>query len=133
VRTERWKYIRYSYTDIPLTPPADAVRSATFQNMRSLRDAGKLTPEQSRCFTTPRPTEELFDLDADPWELKNLAQEAEFETVLAEMRQRLDRWIQTTKDQIPTQRTPDKFDRESGTPLTPRRTPSKHKTTEKVN
>src|SRR5262249_32279388 len=45
VRTARYKFIRNSYTDIPLTPPADAVRSPTFQDMIRLHDAGKLTPQ----------------------------------------------------------------------------------------
>ncbi len=33
VRSQRFKYIRNWYTDVPGTPPADAVRSPTFQAM----------------------------------------------------------------------------------------------------
>ena len=64
---------RTAYADLPNTPPADAVRSLTFQAMRRLRDAGRLTPEQMTCFTRPRPKEELYDAEADPHELRNLA------------------------------------------------------------
>jgi arylsulfatase A-like enzyme len=120
VRTSRWKYIRYSYTDIPLTPPGDAVRSATFQAMRSLRDAGQLTADQQRCFVTPRPAEELFDLTADPHELHNLATDPAHAATLEAHRAELDRWIVATDDRVPTQRQPDKYDREFGKPLQPR-------------
>ena len=53
VRSERFKYIRNDDHDRPLTPPADAVRSPTFEAMRRLRDAGKLTPTQQACFVQP--------------------------------------------------------------------------------
>src|SRR5262249_2016006 len=65
-RSERFKYIRTHDNDRPLTPPADAVRSPTFQAMRRMRDEGKLTPEQRACFVLPRPAEELYDTEADP-------------------------------------------------------------------
>ena len=46
-RSERFKYIRNDDNASPLSPPADAVRSPTFQAMRRLRDAGKLTPSSA--------------------------------------------------------------------------------------
>jgi N-sulfoglucosamine sulfohydrolase len=49
------------------------VRSPTFVAMRRLRDEGKPTPAQQSCFVSPRPAEELYDVDADPDELVNLA------------------------------------------------------------
>ena len=88
-RSERFKYIRNDDTENPLTPPADAVRSPTFVAMRRLRDDGKLTPAQRSCFVSPRPAEELYDLDADPHELVNLAGDPKFAEVLAGMRRAL--------------------------------------------
>jgi arylsulfatase A-like enzyme len=117
VRTERFKYIRNEYTDLPNTPPADAVRSPTFQAMRKLRDAGELKPEQMTCFTRPLPVEELYDLKSDPHELSNLADQAAFRGELARLRAELDRWKAETKDATPVERTADEFDRELGTPL----------------
>jgi arylsulfatase A-like enzyme len=117
VRTTRYKYIRHSYTDIPLTPPADAVKGATFQAMRTLRDAGKLTPEQRVVFTKPRPAEELYDVQADPDELKNLAADPTHADRLKELRAALDRWAKETNDAVPAERTPDGFDRETGVQL----------------
>ena len=116
VRTRRWKYIRNYYRDVPGTPPADAVRSPTFEAMRRLRDEGKLTPAQQSVFVAPRPHEELYDLSQDPHELRNLAGDPELEGVLAELRGRLKAWAEETDD-VDTPRRPDGFDRETGLPL----------------
>ena len=86
VRSERFAYIRNDDHEMPLTPPADAVRSPTFRTMRRLRDEGKLTPAQRGCFVRPRSAEELYDVDADPHELHNLAGEPAFAKTLDEMR-----------------------------------------------
>ena len=86
VRTARYKYIRNAYPDLLGTPPADAVKGPTFQAMRRLRDAKKLAPQQMACFVAPRPAEELYDLEADPQELHNIATQAEMASQLAEMR-----------------------------------------------
>lgn len=117
VRTARYKYIRNYYTDIPGTPPADAVRSPTFVAMRSLRDAGKLPPSQMGCFRVPRPGEELYDLENDPHELTNLAAESAHAETLAKMRRLLAAWERETDDRVPVSRRPDEFDRETGEQL----------------
>ncbi len=114
VRSQQYLYIRNAFVDLPGTPPADAVRSITFQAMCKLRDQGKLPPEQMGCFVTPRATEELYDVRADPYQLRNLAGDAKYATALAEMRQVYEGWVRRTEDKIPQTPTPDKFDRETG-------------------
>jgi arylsulfatase A-like enzyme len=123
VRTERYKYIRNEYPDLPNTPPADAVRSLTFQSMRKLRDEEKLKEAQKTCFTKPLPEEELYDIQADPHELKNLAFDPKFTAEVAELRGALDAWKKETRDATPVARTSDGFDRESGEPLPGRKRP----------
>ncbi|MGI8978947.1 MAG: sulfatase family protein [Pirellulaceae bacterium] len=123
VRTERFKYIRNEYPDLPNTPPADAVRSLTFQSMRKLRDEGTLKDTQTTCFTKPLPEEELYDIQADPHELKNLAADPKFAAELAELRGALDAWKKQTRDDAPATRTPDEFDRETGQPIPGRKRP----------
>lgn len=121
VRTDRFKYIRNAFPNLPGTPPADAVRSPTFVEMRRLRDEKKLTPEQQMVFATPRPAEELYDTEADPHELKNLAADPDRAGTLAEMRATLDAWQKETADVRPQEPRKDGFDRESGLPVEPRR------------
>jgi arylsulfatase A-like enzyme len=123
VRSERFKYIRNFDSSLPLTPPADAVRSPTYRAMRRLRDEGKLGPAQRACFVSPRPEEELYDLDADPDELHNLASDRAFGEVLAGLRRALDDWQRATDDRAPVRLSPDEFDRETGAPLPDRTRP----------
>jgi arylsulfatase A-like enzyme len=120
VRTERYKYIRNSYPDLPYTPPLDAVRSLTFGAMRRLRDRGELRAEQGQCFVPV--SEELYDTQADPDEVRNLAGRPDQASVLASLRRSLADWQRETQDREPTQRPPERYDRETGEPLpgTPR-------------
>lgn len=117
VRDERFKYIRNAYPELNRNPPADAVRSLTFAEMKRLRDAGKLTPAQADVFTRPRPAEELYDTQQDPHELNNLAGDPKYQGELKRLRTALDRWAAETGDVPPAVRSEDEFDRETGAPL----------------
>jgi len=117
VRTAQFKYIHNFWTELPATPPADAVESMTFQEMRRLRDAGKLDAAQMSCFVTPRPAEELYNVATDPQELKNLAGDAKYADTLKQLRGQLDEWRKETKDFVPSPRPVDTFDRETGEQL----------------
>jgi N-sulfoglucosamine sulfohydrolase len=123
VRSERFKLIRNDYRDLPNSPPADAVRSPTFAELLRLRDARKLTPPLEACFAKPLPKEELYDLDADPHELTNLAADPKHAETLAKLREALDDWARDTKDFVPKDRTPDECDRVTGQPLQKRKGP----------
>jgi arylsulfatase A-like enzyme len=117
VRSKTHLYIRNAFPELPCTPPADAVRSPTFQAMRLLRHQGKLPFWQLSSFSKPRPTEELYDVLIDPHQLNNLAADPKQAEVLAKMSSVLDEWIERTGDRIPENPTPDKFNRETGRPL----------------
>jgi arylsulfatase A-like enzyme len=127
VRSERFKYIRNDDHEWPLTPPADAVRSPSFQAMRRLRDVGKLSPAQRACFVTPRPAEELYDVEADPHESVNLAGDSRYVDVLDGMRRALREWVRETADILPEKLNSDEFDRETGNPLPNRARPRQKK------
>ncbi len=122
VRTLKYKYIRNDYADLAGTPPADAVRSPTFQALRRRRDAGKLEPEQRQCFGK-RPEEELYDVESDPHELENLAGDSRYVRILDKLQDALEAWEASTQDVKPASRTPDEFDRETGEPLPTRKRP----------
>ena len=114
VRGSRFLYIRNHYTDIPLTPPADAVGGPTYQEMRRLNKASELTPVQAMPFRQPRPTEELYDSTTDPFQMRNLAGDPAHAAVLSEMRAELLKWEKATEDIVPGERRPDEFDRDTG-------------------
>jgi len=85
--------------------------------MCRLRDAGKLAPQQLGCFLKPRPEEELYDTETDPHELRNLASDPSYAATLNQLRRALVEWQRITVDRLPETRTPDEFDRETGSPL----------------
>ncbi len=116
IRTQKYKYIKNYYPDLPNTPSADVLRDRTWKSMVQQNKAGTLEEAQKRCFEIPRPEEELFDIVADPYELNNLAQNKAYADVLNDMRARLRTIREKTKDYMPTERTPDDFFRETGLP-----------------
>lgn len=123
VRDERYKLIRNDYPDLPHTPPADAIRSLTFEEMKRLRDEKKLTQAQFAVFQAPIPRYELYDCEADPHELKNLANDPEQKATFDRLNKALETWGHETKDFVPAFRTPDDYSRETGTLLRPRQVP----------
>jgi len=114
VRSSRYLYIRNEYPDLPGTPPADAVRSMTYESMVSEHAEGRLAAEHSATFTVPRSREELYDTETDPHSLRNLADDEKYADTLEELREALDRWKVETKDEAPAVRRPDEFDRTTG-------------------
>ncbi len=83
VRSKRFKLI-YNVTPKMEYAPVDSAGGPGWQQILEAHKAGKLSPEIERAyFTQPRPVMELYDLDADPSELNNLAGKAEFKDVQA--------------------------------------------------
>ena len=66
--------------------------------LRKANAAGTLDPVQKQLFAPTRPKEELYDLDADPHEIRNLANDPAMQTTLATMRQQLSDWMDSTND-----------------------------------
>ena len=116
ILSQEWKLIRNDYVDLPSTPSADAGRSLTFQAMKRLKELEQLTPAQMACFQQPRSKYELYHLKNDPFELTNLFDDPEFVSIQRELMDALEAWSRTTQDYIPSQRTPDEFDRLTGQP-----------------
>lgn len=99
VRSERYKYIRNYFPNRPyLQPNRYKDDKAIVQAIRRLHGEGKLNREQSLIMAETRPAEELYDLRADPHELRNLAADPAHASALREHRTQLESWIQRTDD-----------------------------------
>lgn len=72
-------------------------KQPAFREWRDLANAGKLNPVQSAFFKA-RPAEMLFDLESDPHETKNLANDPAHAKVLAELRAELQQRLKALPD-----------------------------------
>ncbi|MFN8856102.1 MAG: sulfatase [Planctomycetaceae bacterium] len=100
IRTHRWKYIRNGFPGRPLLQP-NAYKDAKpiVQRLRELQTAGTLTAEHEQLLFAPtRPREELYDLQHDPDELRNLAGDARSAAELARFRELLTAWQTESND-----------------------------------
>jgi arylsulfatase A-like enzyme len=120
VRTTRFKLIRTdAYTELPLCTAADVGGSATFQALRVRARAGRLTTAQRRLFEAPRARLELYDLVADPWELRNVAEDPRYAEELRELTGVLQKWMEESDDFPAAYRVrDDNTDRITGLPFT---------------
>jgi arylsulfatase A-like enzyme len=120
VRTARFKLIRTdAYTELPLCTAADIGGSASFQALRVLVKAGRLTAAQRRLFEAPRARLELYDLAADPWELRNVADDPRYAKDVRELAGVLQQWMEESDDFPAAYRVrDDNTDRISGVPFT---------------
>jgi N-sulfoglucosamine sulfohydrolase len=120
VRTSRFKLIRTdSYTELPLCTAADIGSSASFQDLRVRAKAGRLTVAQQRLFEVPRARLELYDVVADPWELRNVAEDPRYGRELRELTAVLQKWMEQSDDFPAAFRVrDDNTDRITGLPFT---------------
>lgn len=95
VRTERFKYIRNALPAVPyMQRNAYKERNyPTWNLVKRLHKEGTLTQAADLFAAETKPIEELYDLQADPHEVRNLAAEPAFAAQLREMRGRLDKWL----------------------------------------
>ncbi|WP_372949116.1 sulfatase [Mariniphaga sp.] len=117
IRNHKYLYIRNAFPELNASPPADAVRSITYQEMIKMHKDSELNENQLDCFIAPRKAEELFDLVNDPFQHSNLAGNPEYANALDEMRKLLDNWIVEFDDKVPENPSPDTFDRWTGEKL----------------
>jgi len=103
VRDARYRYIHNFTPERPfLQPNQYKEHSYPVWNLLKQLDAqGKLTPVQKVLTAPTMPPEELYDLEADPHEIHNLAtsSDPEHQAVLTRLRSVLERWIKETNDQ----------------------------------
>jgi arylsulfatase A-like enzyme len=99
VRSQQYKYIRNFMSYRPHTQPSrykDAKQIVI--SMKKLHKEGTLNELQRRIFNPTRPTEELYDLQSDPFEINNLAANSKYTKQLEKMRTILYNWMAETND-----------------------------------
>ena len=99
VRTNRFKYIRNYLPERPHMQP-NRYKDAK-EIVIALRDwhaSGRLDATQELLFAPARAPEELYDLDNDPFEINNLANNPEYADVLKQLRGEHERWVVESDD-----------------------------------
>ena len=111
VRTERYKYIRNFLPERPyLQPCAYKDKKDILVALRAAHAAGGLTAAQAQILALTRPPEELYDLQYDPHEINNLADDAQHRETLLGLRKQLDDWMEATNDHGREPESPEMYD-----------------------
>ncbi|NBC65965.1 MAG: sulfatase-like hydrolase/transferase [Bacteroidetes bacterium] len=99
VRTKKYMYIRNYMPYLPYMQQSVIFSDIkwSFAELHRARSEG-LLPQSGEAMFRPRPKEELYNVQADPFELNNLADDPDYRFVLEEMRMRLNSWVLETKD-----------------------------------
>lgn len=99
VRDEHWLYIRNFMPHLSWMQPEGYSDASTFrQEFKRLAAAGDLNAAAMTYAAPQRPLEELYDTEADPHQLHNLATDPAHAETLATMRAELRRWQLATRD-----------------------------------
>jgi arylsulfatase A-like enzyme len=101
VVSKKHKFIYNALWQLPYTP-VDFNNDPFWRELRQMHQDGKLSPEHSRLYFSPtRPMFELFDLEADPAELKNLAGTKDVAAVEKQLKAALQEWMILERDFLP--------------------------------
>jgi uncharacterized sulfatase len=99
VRDKKYHYIKNFEPQLSYAQPiAYMDEMPTMKEWRRLNAEGKLVGPQKLFFRTDRPAEELYDTEADPHEINNLADSPKHKEILVRLRKALDDWQKDTKD-----------------------------------
>jgi N-sulfoglucosamine sulfohydrolase len=96
IRTRQYKYILNLAHQLPYPFASDLYASPTWQGV--LKRGDEMFGKRKVDPYINRPREELYDLESDPNEVKNLATDPAMANVLADLRKRLKQWQENTKD-----------------------------------
>ena len=99
VHDGRYQYIRNFMPHRPrMQRSFFSERTPIRQEIRRLHAERKLKGDQAWLMAPMKPVDELYDLQADPWEMKNLAGKPQHAERLKRMRQKLYDWMLETRD-----------------------------------
>ncbi|MFZ0428702.1 MAG: sulfatase-like hydrolase/transferase [Acidobacteriota bacterium] len=99
VRDRRYRLIRNFFPDKPyILPVAYRNRMPTMQEILRLDRQGALSGPQALWARKTRPPEELYDTEADPWEINNLIDDPEHREIAQRLRTALADWREEIHD-----------------------------------
>jgi arylsulfatase A-like enzyme len=101
VRDARYRYIRNFTPDRPFLQPNEYKEKQypVWNLLKHLHTEGKLTTAQDFMCAPTMPAEELYNLESDPHEVRNLAGLPEHQRTLRRLSRVLEKWIDDTNDQ----------------------------------
>ena len=97
LRDQRYKYHRNIAWQLDFPFAGDLYGALSFQGMRNMKPPVKIGERLLKDYIQ-RPPEQLFDLEADPNEVINLADQPKYANVIREMRAKLEEWQRSTDD-----------------------------------
>jgi N-sulfoglucosamine sulfohydrolase len=98
---KRYKLIYNALWQLPYQP-VDFAGDAFWKELQQMSKDGKLSPLSRRLYFSPtRPMFELFDLETDPSEFKNLIDSPEHAAVARELKAALQEWMILERDYLP--------------------------------
>ena len=97
--TPRFKYLRNYLTDRPFMQPSYKDPWPVSIRFREMMANNEMNETQLIFFGPEKLPEELYDLESDPHEIHNLAEDSAFQKELEKHRQLLKDWIAETGDQ----------------------------------
>lgn len=99
-RDQRFKLIRNFMPERPYTQYNEYIERqyATLGVMKELHAQGQLNPVQAQFMQPRKPDWELYDTQADPFEVKNLADDPAHRSTRDRLAARLDAWIEESQD-----------------------------------
>jgi len=99
VRDRRYRYLRNYEPHKPYMQHLSYMEQGfIMQELRRLQAEGNLPPAARLCMSATKPVEELYDVEADPHEIRNLAGMDEHRRTLERLRRVHEQWALETRD-----------------------------------
>ena len=93
VRDSKYRYIRNYMPEIAnYLPNAYRLQMPMMRRMIDLLNKDSLNEVQKLWFKAPRPNEEFYDIDKDPYEVNNLINNPTYKADIDRLRKEFDRW-----------------------------------------
>lgn len=93
VRSKKFRYVKNYFPEKPgYMPVTYRLQMPMMKRLLELREKNRLNAVQQLWFNAPRPTEELYDVESDPHEIRNLSLNPAYKKQLAQLRNEYARW-----------------------------------------